>query len=102
MKRTKTVGIKDLKNNLSAHLREVRTGITVLVSDRNNIVAEIQDPHSRVDAAVGPNSLPLPWVREGTVSLPKAEKLPLQPSPVSLSSEVADRILEEDRKGSGY
>jgi len=29
MKRLKTVGVKELKNNLSAYLREVRSGATV-------------------------------------------------------------------------
>ena len=32
----KTVGIKDLKNNLSAYLRDVKRGTRILVSDRNS------------------------------------------------------------------
>lgn len=36
------VGVKDLKANLSAWLRRVRTGETVLVTDRNLVVAELR------------------------------------------------------------
>lgn len=33
MAELKTVGVRELKNKLSAYLREVRTGVRVLVSD---------------------------------------------------------------------
>ena len=33
------MGVKDLKNNLSAYLRDVREGARVLVSDRGEAVA---------------------------------------------------------------
>lgn len=38
----RVVGVKDLKANLSAWLRRVRTGETVLVTDRNLVVAELR------------------------------------------------------------
>ncbi len=59
MKRLKTVGIKELKNNLSAYLREVRNGATVLVSDRNTIVAELHEPYRRT--ALGEVVDPSSW-----------------------------------------
>jgi antitoxin (DNA-binding transcriptional repressor) of toxin-antitoxin stability system len=40
----KSVGIKDLKNNLSRYLRDVRGGESLWVTDRNRIVAEIHPP----------------------------------------------------------
>ena len=40
----KTVGIKLLKNNLSLYLREVRSGETVRVTDRDEVIAEIHRP----------------------------------------------------------
>jgi prevent-host-death family protein len=40
----KTVGIKVLKNNLSKYLKLVRKGETVLVTDRNEVIAEIRRP----------------------------------------------------------
>jgi len=40
----KAVAIKDLKNNLSSYLREVRNGEVVLVTDRGSVVAELRQP----------------------------------------------------------
>lgn len=40
----KTVGIREPKNRLSEHLRRVRQGEGVLVSDRGNVVAELLPP----------------------------------------------------------
>jgi len=38
----KTVGIRELKNNLSRYVRLVKTGETVLVTDRDTVVAELR------------------------------------------------------------
>jgi len=40
----KSVGIKALKDKLSAYLRLVREGETVLVTDRDEVIAEIRRP----------------------------------------------------------
>jgi antitoxin (DNA-binding transcriptional repressor) of toxin-antitoxin stability system len=40
----KAVAIKDLKNRLSAYLREVQAGEVVLVTDRGRVVAELRKP----------------------------------------------------------
>lgn len=40
----KAVGIRDLKNHLSAYLRLVRRGERILVTDRGEVVAEIRHP----------------------------------------------------------
>lgn len=40
----KSVGIKMLKNNLSKYLKLVRKGETILVTDRNEVIAEIRRP----------------------------------------------------------
>ena len=37
----KTVGIRNLKNSLSRYLKMVREGETVLITDRNKIIAEL-------------------------------------------------------------
>ncbi len=42
----KAVGVRDLKNRLSAFLRDVRAGETVLVTDRGEVVAELGPPGS--------------------------------------------------------
>ncbi len=40
----KVVGVKVLKNKLSSYLKLVRDGEVVLVSDRNEVIAEIRRP----------------------------------------------------------
>jgi prevent-host-death family protein len=40
----KTVGVRDLKNRLSEYLRRVRSGESVLVTDRGEVVAELLPP----------------------------------------------------------
>jgi prevent-host-death family protein len=40
----RTVGIRELKNSLSEYLRRVRSGESVLVTDRGEIVAELAPP----------------------------------------------------------
>jgi prevent-host-death family protein len=40
----KTVGLRELKNRLSAYVREVRAGAGVLVTDRGEVVAELIPP----------------------------------------------------------
>ena len=42
----KTVGIKYLKDHLSQELQEVRRGETLLVTDRDVVIAEIRQPSS--------------------------------------------------------
>jgi antitoxin (DNA-binding transcriptional repressor) of toxin-antitoxin stability system len=42
----KAVAVKELKNRLSAYLREVKSGEVVLVTDRGRVVAELRQPTS--------------------------------------------------------
>ena len=50
----KSVGIKVLKDNLSKYLRMVRDGEIVLVTDRDEVIAEIQSPHPLDDLCPPP------------------------------------------------
>jgi hypothetical protein len=98
MKRLKTVGIKELKNNLSAYLREVRNGATVLVSDRNTIVAELREPYGRAALGEAINPLLMDWAEAGLVSLPTVAKAHLTPSPVKSRAGTSAELLERDRE----
>jgi hypothetical protein len=99
MKRMKTVGVKELKNNLSAYLRDVRNGATVLVTDRNDIVAELHMAYGR-DQASGLHPLLIEWANAGFVSLPSAGKPQLPPSPVQSPAGTAMELLTRDREES--
>ncbi len=41
----KSVGVKQLKARLSEYIRLVRTGETVLITDRDEVVAELRAAH---------------------------------------------------------
>jgi len=97
MAQIKTVGVKDLKNNLSAWLREVRRGTRVLVADRNLVIAELHEPSVRHEPAEPADSLLAEWLRDGRVTGPASRKTPLPPSPVRVEDGTARRLLDEDR-----
>jgi antitoxin (DNA-binding transcriptional repressor) of toxin-antitoxin stability system len=44
-RRMKSVGVKQLKARLSEYIRLVRTGETVLITDRDEVVAELRPAH---------------------------------------------------------
>lgn len=101
MARIKTVGVKELKNNLSAYLREVRGGTRVLVTDRNVVVAELCEPAAgyRTDAIRDPLLRNL--LEAGQIRLPSRPKEPLGASPVKLPEGTARRLLDELRDEGG-
>ncbi len=101
MSEIKTVGIKELKNNLSAYLREVRRGTRVLVSDRNRVVAELHEPNAgySIDDPFDPQLAE--WIESGVVSSPTMKKTKLPTSPVRLDEGLAERLLDDDRQEPG-
>lgn len=46
----RAVAVKELKNRLSAYLREVSRGEVVLITDRGRVVAEMRRPTAEVSA----------------------------------------------------
>ena len=96
MIRIKAVGVKELKNRLSAYLREVRGGTVILVTDRENVVAELREPTVGRPLEEG-NALEQEWIREGSLHPPRTAKRPLIKSPVRLPDGTAQRILDEQR-----
>jgi antitoxin (DNA-binding transcriptional repressor) of toxin-antitoxin stability system len=64
----RTVGIRELKNRLSEYLRQVRSGESVLVTDRGEVIAEFSPPgRGLADASVPPGLLGL--ARRGLLTL---------------------------------
>ncbi len=48
----KSVGVKQLKARLSEYIRLVRTGETVLITDRDQVVAELRSAHRQGPAGL--------------------------------------------------
>ena len=93
----KSVGIKELKNNLSAYLREVRRGTRILVSDRNTIVAELHEPRAGYGVPDSADPLVAEWTDSGIVSPPSRKKTPLPASPITSRDGEALSLLNQDR-----
>jgi antitoxin (DNA-binding transcriptional repressor) of toxin-antitoxin stability system len=45
----KSVGIRELKNNLSRYLYLVKEGETIIVTEHNKVIAEIKQPIENLD-----------------------------------------------------
>jgi len=91
------VSISQLKDQLSAYLKKVQAGETVLVMDRDKPVAKLE----RVDPAVDEDARYQRLVAAGLV---KPAKRPLtmnmiQPIDLGFDAKVVDALLEEREEG---
>lgn len=82
-----TVGVRELKNNLSRYLEGVRQGGEVLVTDRGRPVA-------RLVPVDGPTDRLAALVAAGLVSPPRSPRRPL-PEPISTAGPVSDLVAEQ-------
>jgi prevent-host-death family protein len=95
----KTVGVRELKNRLSEYLRRVRLGESVLVTDRGEVVAELQPP----GRGQGDPSVPVglqAMARRGllTLGVPAATELyPALPRKQRDRRRSVAQLLDEER-----
>lgn len=93
----KAVGIKVLNSRLSEYLRMAAAGETILVTDRDRVVAEIGPPRESRSPVLG-DAVLAEAVRKGWLTPPtlRFESPPPRPKPVLPLQEIlAD--LEADR-----
>jgi prevent-host-death family protein len=93
----RTVGLKVLKNKLSEYVRAAAAGETVLVTDRNRVVAELVPP--RAEELLSDKEFLAKEAREGRVrpaTLHGAAALPPR-QPIASFAEIM-RELEQDRE----
>ncbi len=92
----RVVGIKALKNGLSEYLRAVGAGETVLVTDRNRVVAELRPPSQ--GRSVSPaDAFLAEAVRRGWVTPPPLAASGVPPRrPMAKFTEIM-RELDRDR-----
>ncbi len=92
----RTVGIRELKDRLSQHIRMVRDGERILVTDRGEVVAELREPSVTPEAAGFPGLEQR--ARAGTVRVGAPNRPDLYPRmPRVLPEGSATRLLDEDR-----
>jgi antitoxin (DNA-binding transcriptional repressor) of toxin-antitoxin stability system len=93
----KTVGVRELKNRLSEYLREVRSGESVLITDRGEVIAELSSPGQGLAEGSVPAGL-LTLAKRGLVTLGSpgggAEYRPL---PRGRRKRSAAKLLDEER-----
>ena len=94
----KTVGVRELKNRLSEYIRHVRSGDTVLITDRGQVVAELAAPGQRItDTSVPPGLLALARRNLVTIGAPAEGNLyPALPRSRRRKRTVA-QLLQEER-----
>lgn len=92
-----SVGIRELKNNLSRYLRKVEAGERVAVTDRGRVIAELGKPLSREGSSSNQSRYP-ELVASGLARPPVEGGDPLADWPViRLRRGTAAALLDDDR-----
>lgn len=88
----RSVGVKVLKNKLSEYLRLVASGETVLVTDRDRVVAELIPPREGRSVQVADAFL-AEAVRQGWLTAPAVrDRRPPPRLPVARAKELLDEL----------
>jgi antitoxin (DNA-binding transcriptional repressor) of toxin-antitoxin stability system len=100
MREMKTVGLRELKNRLSEYVRDARSGETVLVTDRGQVVAELTMPGKAAFESSGCPSGLLALARDGLLTIGGPNKRELYPQlAAALKQRRAAELLDEERGG---
>jgi len=97
METVKTVGIRNLKNSLSAYIREVKNGTVILITDHGHVVAEMRTPVKEYEQ-IRMNKISQEWIESGKLRLPLEPKNKIGRSSVSLPAGTSIRVLDLDRQ----
>jgi antitoxin (DNA-binding transcriptional repressor) of toxin-antitoxin stability system len=95
----RAVGIKSLKNRLSEYIRLVKAGETVLVTERDQVVAELVPPRPERSTMLA-DAMLAEAVRKGWVKAPLtiADELPVSEPVASLSELLAELRADRDAR----
>ncbi|HYW33113.1 MAG TPA: type II toxin-antitoxin system prevent-host-death family antitoxin [Gemmatimonas sp.] len=93
----KTIGVRELKAQLSRVLREVRAGETVLVTDRGQVVAELRAPDGGTFVESRTDRVFARLASAGAMRLAESPHQPYRASPVRASDGVARTLLDAER-----
>jgi prevent-host-death family protein len=96
----RSVGVKELKARLSEYLRQVKRGETLLVTDRNEVVAELRPPRQSLVARDEMAELLESLAELGEVTMPGRSKTGWvwQPKGLGLPAGTAARLLDDLRE----
>jgi len=91
----KSIGIRKLKDSLSSVLREASQGTTFLITDRDQVVAQISQP-ALIALQGSEGALLGEWIADRVVTLPQ-KKMTYQPSAVRLKEVTSQSLLDQTR-----
>ena len=97
----KTVNVTTLKARLSEHLRYVKRGQSVSITERGDVIATIV-PHRRPGVPETDDERVARLIREGRMRPPRRPPLPkgfFDNPPVPASFGLLEALLEERREG---
>ncbi len=95
----KSVGIKTLKNHLSRYLDLVREGEVVLVTDRDEVIAELRMPSHPLASRASPWTAFLEsQARSGALRLATRKRSRLEPPQRALTGCDVQEVLRETRE----
>ena len=96
----KAVGVRQLKARLSEYLRLVKAGETILVTDRDEVVAELRPARSNGVPADDVAGVLEGLAEAGVLTLPSLPKTgwSWQPASLGLEPGAADRLLDDLRR----
>jgi prevent-host-death family protein len=92
------VGLRELKNKLSEYVREVRSGETVLVTDRGEVVAELLPAGPGLDEMGVPSGLRA-LARRGQLTLGASNDATLYPKLSALLKRHRATVLLDEERG---
>jgi antitoxin (DNA-binding transcriptional repressor) of toxin-antitoxin stability system len=92
----RAVGIKILKNKLSEYVRMAELGETILVTDRDRVVAEMGPPEASRSPLVA-DAILAEAVRQGRITPPALPVKGVPPRNPVMSFRKLKRDLEDDR-----
>jgi prevent-host-death family protein len=90
-----TTGVKEVKNNLSRYLAQVKTGEEILITDRGKPIARI------VRENLGRRTLQetlAPLIRKGLITLPTCSLARENLSPLQVPGKHVSEMVIEDRR----
>ena len=93
----RSVGLKTLKNKLSEYVRLARSGETILVTDRERVVAELVPPREGRSPSLA-DALLAEAVRQGLVTPPVVTTSGVPPRKPVMKFRDLMRELEQDRQ----
>lgn len=99
MSKIKSIGIRKLKDNISSIIRETRNDTIYLITDRDEVVAQISRPNL-VDLSGESGQILSQWLKDGVVSMPSAQAVYSMSSKPRLTMLDSKTLLDELRADS--